>query len=219
MKTARAITIDHIFEGYIPALSAEERQQLEDNLLQHGGARDPLVVWRDGSTDTLIDGHNRYEICTRLGLKYAVVPMEFASRVEAADWIDRNQLGRRNLSKQDYKMLLGRRYNRAKFQGNRTDLTSDQNDQKSVSTSARLASEHGVGEATVRRAGEYQASAATLGIEKEIASGEIKATAAALKKAAKYLPDKPTQEDIELAVSEVRKAAAKKPKGNRKASS
>jgi hypothetical protein len=32
----------------------------------------------------------------------------------ATIWIDRNQLGRRNLSKQDYKLLLGRRYNRAK---------------------------------------------------------------------------------------------------------
>lgn len=225
MKTARAITIDHIFEGYIPALSAEERQQLEDNLVQHGGARDPLVVWRDGSTDTLIDGHNRYEICTRLGLKYAVVPMEFASRVEAADWIDRNQLGRRNLSKQDYKMLLGRRYNRAKFADNSRPANDNaakdrggQNDHRDK-TAEKLAKEHGCGEKTVRRAGEFQAAAETLGIEKEIASGAIKATTATLKKAAKSLPDQPTQEEIEQAVSEVKKAAAKKPKGTRKASS
>ena len=46
----------------------------------------------------LLDGHNRFEICTRLGLPYEVVLKEFASREDAIEWIIHNQFGRRNLS-------------------------------------------------------------------------------------------------------------------------
>jgi hypothetical protein len=210
MKTVSGITVDHVFAGYIPALSDEELSQLEANLVENGGARDPLVVWRNGGKDILLDGHNRYEICTRLGLAYSVEPMEFGSRDEAADWIDRNQLGRRNLSKQDYKLLLGRRYNRAK----RAD--GGHGDQKSGGQNARpkasekLAKEHGVDEKTVRRAGKFQAAASTLGIEKEIASGKVKATEDVVVKAARSLPDAPSKRDIEQAVKAVREAPAKK---------
>lgn len=216
MKTTSGITIDHVFAGYIPALAAEELSQLEANLVEHGGARDPLIVWRDGRKDILLDGHNRYEICTRLGLDYCVEAMEFASREEAADWIDRNQLGRRNLSRQDYKLLLGRRYNRAKKQGERTDITSGKSCQKST-TAERIAKEHGVAEKTVRNAGEFQAAAAKLGIEKEIAAGKVKAPEAVVVKAAKKLPDMPTKADVEKAAKAVREAPARKPRGTVKA--
>ena len=45
----------------------------------------------------LIDGHNRYEICTRLGIKFDTVEVEFDSRDDAKIWIIENQFGRRNL--------------------------------------------------------------------------------------------------------------------------
>jgi len=204
MKTVDGITIDREFKSLIPSISPEERSQLEANIVEHGGARDPLVVWRYGDRDTLIDGHNRYEICTRLGLDYRVEAMEFGSRDEAADWIDRNQLGRRNLSKQDYKLLLGRRYNRAKkAEGGRADRTFGEEKVSAPKTSERLAREHGVTEKTVRNAGKFQAAAAKLGIEKEIAAGKVKATEAAVVKAAKTLPPKPTREQVEQARDEV----------------
>ena len=179
MKTIDGITIDREFKNLIPAISDEERKQLEENIIEHGGARDPLVVWRDSDRDILIDGHNRHEICTRLGLEYSVEAMEFASRDEAADWIDRNQLGRRNLSRQDYKLLLGRRYNRAKkAEGGRADRTFGEGKLSTPKTAEKLAREHGVDEKTVRRAGQYQAAAEKLGIEKEIAAGKVTATEA-----------------------------------------
>jgi len=62
--------------------------------------------------------------------------------------------GRRNLSPDQARLLRGRRYNRAKRQGARTDLTSGQNDQKST-TADRLAKEHGVSPATIRRDGKF----------------------------------------------------------------
>jgi N6-adenosine-specific RNA methylase IME4 len=153
-QIADDIVIDAEFAALIPPLSSEERRQLEDNIVEHGGARDPLVVWVCDGTLTLLDGHNRYEICTRLGLPFDVHEMRFSSRDEAEDWIDKNQLGRRNLTADAFTLLLGRRYNRAKKQGDRTDLTSDQNDQK-LTTADKLAAEHGVGSATVRRAGKF----------------------------------------------------------------
>ncbi len=218
MKSVTGITIDHVFAGYIPALSEEERHQLEQNIVEHGGARDPLVVWKNADKDILLDGHNRYEICERLGLTYAVQHLEFGTRDEAADWIDRNQLGRRNLSKQDYKLLLGRRYNRAKKAAHRPD-----NVEKVTAlperTAERLAKDHGVSEKTVRNAGKFQEAAAKLGIEKDIAAGKVKATEAAVVKAATALPEKPSEEDVEKAVKAVKQAVAKKPRGTVKAKS
>jgi len=207
MKTIDGITIDREFKNLIPAIGDDERKQLEANLVEFGGARDPLVVWRDGDRDVLIDGHNRYEICTRLGLHYRTEPMEFATRDEAADWIDRNQLGRRNLSRQDYKLLLGRRYNRAKKSehdgGKGKERSGGQNVHHSEKTAEKLAKEHGVDEKTVRRAGQFQAAAEKLGIEKEIAAGKVKATEAEVVKVAKTLPPKPTREQVEKAREEV----------------
>ena len=90
------IKIDREFQALIPALSTEERQQLEQNLLRDG-CRDPLVVWRDGR-ETLLDGHNRYEICMRRGLAFQVKPVEIESRDDAKIWIINNQFGRRNIT-------------------------------------------------------------------------------------------------------------------------
>ena len=217
MKTVTGIRIDREFQNLIPALSAEEREQLEANIVEHGGARDPLVLWgRDESSDILLDGHNRYEICERLGLPYEVERLEFSSRDDAADWIDRNQLGRRNLSKQDYKLLLGRRYNRAKKADNSRPGNDNaakerggQNDHREK-TAEKLAKEHGVGEATVRRAGKFQEAAAKLGIEKDIAAGKVKATEAAVVKAATALPKQPTREQVEVAREELRQEKPKR---------
>lgn len=92
------IQIDSEFQALIPPLSAEERAQLEANLLADG-CRDPLVVWEtQEGHNILIDGHNRYEICTRLGLPFEVVQKSLDGRPQARMWIRANQYGRRNLS-------------------------------------------------------------------------------------------------------------------------
>lgn len=93
---APPIKIDPEFHALIPPLSDQERQQLEANL-KADGCRDPLVVWRNGSP-TLLDGHNRHEICTRLGIQYKTTELLFDDRSGAATWIILNQFGRRNLT-------------------------------------------------------------------------------------------------------------------------
>ena len=60
--------IDPEFKALIPPLVPEELAQLEANILADG-CRDPLVTWRG----ILIDGHNRFEICSRHGLEFQTV--------------------------------------------------------------------------------------------------------------------------------------------------
>jgi N6-adenosine-specific RNA methylase IME4 len=147
------IIVDAEFAALIPPLSAEERQQLEENITEHGGARDPLVVWASKGTLTLLDGHNRYEICTRLGLPFDIHEMRFESRDEAADWMDNNQLGRRNLSPDAFTHILGRTYKRRKRKEGRPRKLG-QNDPV-CSTAESLAKRHGVSPATVKRAEKF----------------------------------------------------------------
>ena len=87
------LTIDNDFRDLIPPLRLDERAELEASI-QQDGCRDPLTVW----SGTVIDGHNRYEICTRLSVPFEGVEKEFDSKVDALIWIRRNQLARRNLT-------------------------------------------------------------------------------------------------------------------------
>lgn len=149
------IKIDPELKALIPPLAADEYKQLEANIIAEG-CRDPLVVW-DG---TLIDGHNRHEICTRHGIKFDTVEKEFADREAVMDWMDRNQLGRRNLKPDQFTLLLGRCYNRTKKaegapKGNvNASKQLDQNDPV-VSTAEKLGKQFGVSAPTVKRAGQF----------------------------------------------------------------
>ena len=94
MKTIPTkLTIDPEFAALIPPLAPEEREQLERNILADG-CRDPLTVW-DG---VIVDGHNRYEICSRRGIEFDLEEKQFESRAHARIWMRENQKGRRNLS-------------------------------------------------------------------------------------------------------------------------
>lgn len=88
-----SITIDPEFKNLIPPLTAEEYAGLEESILQEG-CRDALIVWGD----TLIDGHNRFEICTRHNIPFEITEMFFPSRDDVKLWMLKNQLSRRNLN-------------------------------------------------------------------------------------------------------------------------
>jgi hypothetical protein len=70
-----------------------------------------------------------------------------------------NQFGRRNLTPDAFKLALGRRYNRTKKTkaeaGAIGGASKDQIDTCLPSTAAKLAKEHSVSEATVKRAGKF----------------------------------------------------------------
>lgn len=103
------IIIDPEFRALKPPLAPQELAVLEASITRHGCLHS-LKVWNG----VLLDGHQRYEICTRLGLSYNVVSVELPDREAAADWIEAEQLGQRNLTADASRLLLGRIYNRAK---------------------------------------------------------------------------------------------------------
>ncbi len=195
--TNESIIIDEEFRRLIPALSGEERNGLEINL-QRDGCMDPLVVWAEHGI--LLDGHNRKELCDKYGIDYPVKEISLPDREAAADWIDKRQLGRRNLSLDQMSLLRGRRYNRLK-QGHGGDRKSeesrDRND-RSI-TSEKLGAEYGVGCATIRRDGQYADAVEKLGIQQEAANREITAPRKEVIITARHLPDNPSPEQLEEA--------------------
>jgi len=147
-----SIKIDKEFRDMIPPLSPAEFDLLESSILVEG-CRDSLVVW-DG---TLIDGHNRHAICTKHGIEFQTVARDFVDRDEALNWIDSNQLGRRNATPDQMSLIRGRLYNRMKKQGVRSDLTLGQIDPKlpcsNLNTADLLSAKLGVSPSTIKRDG------------------------------------------------------------------
>lgn len=108
-----SIRIDPEFQSLIPPLSADEFNQLEQNILAEG-IRDPLVTWeQDDGNEILLDGHNRFEISAKhSGIPFQIKKIRLDGagfggdvRAEAKAWIIRNQFGRRNLSAYDRSVL------------------------------------------------------------------------------------------------------------------
>lgn len=91
------IVIDSEFQSLIPPLSDDEYEGLEKSLVENGYQdwREPIITWNG----TVIDGHNRYNICEEHGIKFRTMEREFDSRDAAKIWIIENQSKlRRNLN-------------------------------------------------------------------------------------------------------------------------
>ena len=197
------LTIDPEFASKIPLLREEELKQLEENILADGVVINPLIVW-DG---VIVDGHNRYRILQKHPeIQFTTYEKQFPDRYAAIAWICKNQLGRRNLTPQQFKYLVGQRYEAEKqskgieFQGNqytsqdRSGLGQNDPDQKSHGTRSRIAKETQTSDSYVRRAAHFAkgvdaAEETEPGIKQEILSGSIKPTEKAVAAIAKAPPE------------------------------
>lgn len=195
------LIIDPEFRDKIPPLTEDEFSLLEENILSDGAVFSPLIVW-DG---TILDGHNRYEIIQKHPeLTYAVQNLDFDNRYEAISWICKHQLGRRNLTPQQKKYLIGQRYEAEKqadaFHGNQHTLSDESggdqigHHQKSVKTRERIAEETHTSQGYVQRANYFAkgvdaAEEALPGIKQEILTGAIKPTETAVAAVAKAAPE------------------------------
>ena len=100
------IKIDAEFKALIPALTQEEFEQLEKNILEEG-IREPIITWwHEQEEQIIIDGHNRYEIATKHNIPYKTVLKEFDRREQVIEWMILNQFGRRNLSAYQRSLLV-----------------------------------------------------------------------------------------------------------------
>ncbi|GGX10240.1 hypothetical protein GCM10007242_15320 [Pigmentiphaga litoralis] len=88
------IKINDELRAYIDPLTPDEYDSLERSLLAEG-CRDALVLWGD----LLVDGHNRYAICTKHNLPFQTIQNErFTSIDDVHLWMIDNHLGRRSVS-------------------------------------------------------------------------------------------------------------------------
>ena len=213
------LKIDPEFQSQIPPLTDDEFKQLKENILKEGKLLSPLIIWNN----TLVDGHNRYAILQKHPeIYFSTMPLRFENREEAIAWICRNQLGRRNLSPEQKRYLLGKQYEAEKkaakiFRGNQYTLAKksggahDDNHHSGKKTCDRIAEENGVSRASVLRASHYTrgidiADNLSPGIKQKVFSGEVKFTNEEMSKLVLSSPDKRQDVFAEIMHPEITKA-------------
>ena len=165
-----SLLIDPEYKNLIPSLTASEYQNLERSIKAEG-CREPIILWHG----VIIDGHNRYDICHRLGIPFKTEEKEFSCREEAISWICLNQLSRRNITEETRKYLIGKRYEAEKKLASKRNANginqytnSQRNDDITISqdidstrtgksrrTSEILAEEYHLCHTTVEQYGQY----------------------------------------------------------------
>ena len=181
------LRIDPEFESKIPPLTAEEFRQLEENILADGVVINPIIVWNG----VIVDGHNRYRIIEQHPeIRYTTHEKHFDDRYAVIAWICKNQLGRRNLTPEQKRYLIGKQYEAEKashgakdgFRGNQhTSLVKCQVDTlpNQADTAERIAKENGIGRRSVFRAEAFSkavdiADEVDPGIRFDLLAGKIK---------------------------------------------
>jgi predicted RNA methylase len=111
-----------------------------------------------------VDGHHRFRLAQKYGLSFQIVEREFRDLEEALIWVDRNQLGRRNLTDEQRAVVMGRLYKAVKqnpvlnlkqFQDNGDRVLNLSTRRGHAATARAIAEQVGVGQATVRRAEKF----------------------------------------------------------------
>ena len=193
-----ALKIDPEFQGKIPPLTFEELNQLESNILRDGRIINPIIVWQG----LIVDGHNRFTIAKKHPeIPFTTHEKAFANRYEAIIWICKNQLGRRNLTPEQKKYLIGKQYEAEKLnhggdQKSNLKKSTGQNGQSIDKrwTRQRIADENGVNDSFVKRAEQFSkgvdaAEEAVPGTRQKVLSGEVKPTAAEIASVARAPPE------------------------------
>lgn len=218
MTKLSQLKIDPEFQGQINPPTADEEQQLEQNILEERRLLNPIITWNG----YIVDGHTRYRILKKHQfIQFEVIEKDFANRFEVLAWICKNQLGRRNLTPEQKKFLIGRQQ-----EAEKNSVGGDRKSQKAksevqnepliyTSTAARVAAEMGVSESYVKRAAKYArgvdaAEEAVPGAKNEILSGKLKATDAEIIALAQL-----SKEEIHATLDELRKPKNERQPKNR----
>ncbi len=178
------ILILPILKDLIRPLDIDEVEQLKINIIANG-CQDSLKIWQttqkvinpDSQTNeeqfVLIDGHNRYKICTENNISFAVSIMKFQSLDDVISWMIDLQLGRRNMSPNEIAYYRGLKYNQEK-KVEKTDNFSITG--TSVKTSQKLAAHYGINEKTIRRDAEFAKGVEnmTSELKRDFLNGNIK---------------------------------------------
>jgi len=211
-------------EQLIPPLLGDELGQLEQNIIREG-CREALLVWQTTeeiinsagkNTDAvfvLIDGHNRYNICKKHGIAFKIHLVDFKSLYDVRQYMIDNQLGRRNLSREQVSYLRGMKYLTEKKEKGKYERLDHKGqnvpyDKETVSTSEKLGERFKVSAKTIKRDAEFASGLEKLTTElkSDILSGKTKANKTLIQLVGKTVVSTlplPTIDAIEEAVSVV----------------
>lgn len=168
------MTIDEEFQKLIPPLTDDEYRQLEENCIKEG-IRETILVWDRGDDLVIVDGHNRYQIARKNGLKWHYKEMHFESREAVKEWIILNQFGRRNLSAYDRSILALKLKpviaEKAKEKEHERKTTCQKSD-KSYDTKKELAKVAGVSHDTIHKVEKIEAEA-TPQVKQAVRDGKL----------------------------------------------
>lgn len=199
----KRIKVLPVLEDLIPPLSADEFAQLEENILKEG-CREALLIWEVEQSDEtiekgqyiLIDGHNRYRICTKHQLDFRINLVTFPGLTEVKDYMIDNQLGRRNLSPEQISYLRGKKYNAQKLAKGKYERSDHKGQivpyESEGTTAERLAEQFNVSQKTIKRDAEFAEGLDKLPIatKKEVLSGKLKVRKSDIQALAKERGDK-----------------------------
>lgn len=161
---SRILTIDKEFRDLLPSLTVDEKSQLRQQI-ESDGCTDPIITWANHE-DTIVDGHNRYDICTTIDRSFKTKSLIFETRDQVKAWILKRQGGRRNITNEKLKYIRGSAYNQRKCSHGNANGEARKSGKKVLkdqcdlleTTAAVMAKEYGVGEATIKRNGMFAES-------------------------------------------------------------
>ena len=132
----------------IDPLTLEEFEGLKESILKEG-CRDAIVLWAE--QNVIIDGHNRYKICTDNNIEFKTVSISFDNIHEVKIWMINNQLSKRNVSPERQRYYRGLRYEFEKMSKGGTGANQHKQIGQNDPTAKKLAKEYGVSEPTIKR--------------------------------------------------------------------
>ena len=170
----------------------------------------PIITWNG----VIVDGHNRYHIVSKHPhIQFTTCEKAFIDRYEAIAWICKNQLGRRNLTLNQKKYLIGKQYEVEKQrQGTNNQYIQAKSESSQIGnfhstekTCDRIAKENSISKNSVLRAEAYSkavdiADEIEPGIRAEFLNGSIRATEKEIHALARADP-----EDRPAIIEEIRK--------------
>lgn len=192
----------------IPPLQQEEYQLLEKSIIEEG-CRDSIIVWNG----TIIDGHNRYEICTRNNIPFKTQEMDFDNIEDVKEWMINNQFSRRNLSLYQRAVLALKlkpiiKKKAKENQGIRVDIP--ENSPKGytpIETREEISKQAGVSSNTISKV-ETIEKKAPIETKQKLASGEI-----SINQAYKEIKNIEKKIEFEQKIEDIRTTAVEMPTG------
>lgn len=109
-KDIMNLKTDEALKRLVAPLSQEVLCRMEQDLAR-GGCCEPLSIW---NRIVLVD-HDRYAIYMRRQISFSIQRIALKNREEAIIWICLNQLNRHDISEENRKYLIGKRYETEKM--------------------------------------------------------------------------------------------------------